>query len=253
MRCPSSGSAADQRGEILRACSGTGKLLRAQYAPGRTVYNRCMTRGSTWSDRLIGAADEALRTVAGPGRAARPSPTESMAEPDLDPQARSASIEFMRVNHAGEIAAQALYSGQAVLARTDATREHLLEAGREEQDHLAWCQERLDELGARPSVLTPIWYAGAFTLGLIAGAAGDRISLGFIAETEKQVEAHIQDHLDRLPSADDKSAAILEQMAADEAHHGTTARLAGGVELPQPARSAMAIGGEILRRIAAKV
>jgi ubiquinone biosynthesis monooxygenase Coq7 len=176
-----------------------------------------------------------------------------MNEPDLGPQERAASIELMRVNHAGEIAAQALYSGQAVLARTGATREHLLEAGREEQDHLAWCQERLDELGARPSVLTPIWYAGAFTIGLIAGAAGDRISLGFIAETEKQVEAHIHDHLDRLPTEDEKSAAILEQMASDEAHHGTTARLAGGVELPGPARSAMAIGGEILRRIATKV
>ncbi len=212
-----------------------------------------MTRGSTWSDRLIGAADEALRTVAGPARAARPSPTKSMAEPDLDPQARAASIELMRVNHAGEIAAQALYSGQAVLARTGETREHLLDAGREEQDHLAWCQERLDELGAKPSALTPIWYAGAFTIGLIAGAAGDRISLGFIAETEKQVEAHIQDHLDRLPAEDEKSAAILEQMATDEAHHGTTARLAGGIELPELARSAMAVGGEILRRVAAKV
>lgn len=212
-----------------------------------------MTRGSTWSDRLIGAADEALRTVAGPARAARPSPTGPMTEPDLDARERAASIELMRVNHAGEIAAQALYSGQAVLARTAATREHLLQAGREEQDHLAWCQERLDELGARPSVLTPIWYAGAFTVGLIAGAAGDRISLGFIAETEKQVEAHIHDHLERLPVADGKSAAILEQMASDEAHHGTTARLAGGLDLPGPARSAMAIGGEILRRVAAKV
>ena len=212
-----------------------------------------MTRGSSWSDRLIGAADEALRTVAGPARAARPSPTESTTEPDLDPQERAASVALMRVNHAGEIAAQALYSGQAVFARTEATRKHLLEAGREEQDHLAWCHERLDELGARPSVLTPIWYAGAFTLGLIAGGAGDRISLGFIAETEKQVEAHIKDHLDRLPSTDDKSAAILEQMASDEAHHGTTARLAGGVDLPDPARSAMAVGGEILRRVAAKV
>ncbi|NIW25053.1 MAG: 2-polyprenyl-3-methyl-6-methoxy-1,4-benzoquinone monooxygenase [Gammaproteobacteria bacterium] len=212
-----------------------------------------MTRGSTWSDRLIGAADEALRTMTGRARAARPSPTAAMAEPELDPDERAASIELMRVNHAGEIAAQALYSGQAVLARAGKTREHLLEAGREEQDHLAWCHERLDELGARPSLLTPMWYAGAFTIGLIAGAAGDRISLGFIAETEKQVEAHIQDHLDRLPAADEKSAAILEQMASDEAHHGTTARLAGGVELPNPARSAMAIGGEILRRVAAKV
>ncbi len=226
---------------------------RRRYPRGGTVYNRGMTRGSTWSDRLIGAADEALRTVAGPARAARPSPTQSMPEPDLDAQERAASVELMRVNHAGEIAAQALYSGQAVLARTAATREHLIQAGREEQDHLAWCRERLDELGARPSALTPIWYAGAFTLGLVAGAAGDRISLGFIAETERQVEAHIHDHLDRLPKADEKSVAILEQMASDESHHGTTARLAGGIDLPAAARSAMALGGEILRRVAAKV
>ncbi|MDH3419623.1 MAG: 2-polyprenyl-3-methyl-6-methoxy-1,4-benzoquinone monooxygenase [Gammaproteobacteria bacterium] len=212
-----------------------------------------MTRGSTWSDRLIGAADEALRAVTGPAGATRPSPAGSMADSNLDPQQRATSIELMRVNHAGEIAAQALYSGQAVLARATATREHLLQAGREEQDHLAWCRERLEELGARPSLLTPVWYAGAFTIGLIAGAAGDRISLGFIAETEKQVEAHIHDHLDRLPPADEKSAAILEQMASDEAHHGTTARLAGGVDLPTPARSLMTVGGEILRRVAAKV
>jgi len=235
-------------------------LARCAARPGagasealQTVYNQGMTRASTWSDRLIAAADEALRTLTGPTRAARPSPTAPMTEPKLDRAERDASIELMRVNHSGEIAAQALYSGQAVFARSAQTRAHLLQAGREEQDHLAWCQERLDELGARPSLLTPAWYAGAFTIGLIAGAAGDRTSLGFIAETEKQVEAHIHDHLDRLPPADDKSTAILEQMASDEAHHGTTARLAGGVDLPEPVRSAMTVGGEILRHVAAKV
>lgn len=212
-----------------------------------------MTRTIGWSGRLISAADEALRTLSGLREPARPSPTAGIPEPELDAAERSASAELMRVNHSGEIAAQALYSGQAILARSARTRQHLLQAGREEQDHLAWCRERLEELDARPSLLAPAWYAGAFTLGLLAGAAGDRVSLGFIAETERQVEAHIHDHLARLPARDRKSAAILERMATDEAHHGTTARLAGGSELPRPVRSVMTIGGEILRRIAAKV
>jgi 3-demethoxyubiquinol 3-hydroxylase len=176
-----------------------------------------------------------------------------MSSPDLDAAERRESAELMRVNHAGEIAAQALYSGQAILARSDRTQAQLLQAGREEQDHLAWCRERLGELDARPSLLTPAWYAGAFALGVLAGAAGDRISLGFVAETERQVEAHIHDHLARLPAQDRTSAAILERMAADEAHHGTTARLAGGIELPRPVRSLMTLGGEILRHVAAKV
>jgi len=199
------------------------------------------------------ALDEALRTIAGRAAAERPNPAGAIDEPMLDADERAASGALMRVNHAGEIAAQALYSGQAVFARTPATRELLRRAGREEQDHLAWCRERLTELGARSSLLTPAWYAGAFALGLIAGAAGDRYSLGFIAETERQVEAHINDHLARLPGGDTRSAAILEHMAADEAHHGTTAQHAGGIDLPTPVRSAMRLGGEILRRVAAKV
>lgn len=207
----------------------------------------------SWSDRLICAADEALRTLRGDPHGPRPSPTADLAEPDLDLQDRATSAALMRVNHAGEIAAQALYTGQAIFARSDRTRRYLLQAGREEQDHLAWCEGRLEELDARPSLLTPAWYAGAFALGLLAGATGDRVSLGFIAETERQVEAHIHDHLERLPVKDRKSAVILEQMAADEAHHGTTAKLAGGVELPRVVRSAMAVGGEILRQVAAKL
>jgi len=199
------------------------------------------------------ALDEALRTIAGRVDAARPNPAREIDEPALDADERATSGALMRVNHAGEIAAQALYSGQAVFARAPGTREHMRQAGREEQDHLAWCRERLTELGTRPSLLTPAWYAGAFALGLVAGAAGDRYSLGFIAETERQVEAHINDHLARLPASDTRSAAILEHMAADEAHHGTTAQHAGGVDLPTPVRSAMRLGGEILRRVAAKV
>jgi ubiquinone biosynthesis monooxygenase Coq7 len=212
-----------------------------------------MNRRITWPDRLLAAADDALRAISGVAAPARPSPAAGHADPDLADTERRSSAALMRVNHAGEVAAQALYSGQAVFARSARTREHLLAAGREEQDHLAWCRQRLDELGARPSLLTPAWYAGAFSLGLIAGAAGDRISLGFIAETERQVEAHIHDHLGRLPADDHRSAAILEQMATDEAHHGNAARVEGGVELPQAVRSAMAVGGEILRRVAAKV
>ena len=206
-----------------------------------------------WPDRLLTAADEALRTLSGVARAARPSPTAGLADRELNPGERRASAALMRVNHAGEIAAQALYTGQAVLSRSQATRAHLLAAGREEQDHLAWCRQRLEELGARPSLFTPVWYAGAFTLGVLAGAAGDRVSLGFVAETERQVEAHLRDHLARVPEQDEKSSTILERMAADEAHHGTTATLAGGVEPPRAVSAIMAVGGEILRQVAARL
>ncbi|HEY5624085.1 MAG TPA: 2-polyprenyl-3-methyl-6-methoxy-1,4-benzoquinone monooxygenase, partial [Gammaproteobacteria bacterium] len=204
-------------------------------------------------DRLLIAADQALKTLAAPPGAARPSPAANLEEPELTADERAQCAALMRVNHAGEIAAQALYSGQAVFARTDETREHLLAAAAEEEDHLAWCAERIDELGGRRSLLDPVWYAGCFALGMLAGAAGDEKSLGFIAETEDQVEAHLGDHLGRLPEADTKSKAILDRMAADEARHGSTARKHGGVELPQPVRSLMSVGGEILRKIALKL
>jgi len=203
-----------------------------------------------WQDRLVCAVDQALRTLTAPPAASRPSPAEKIPETDLTPPERRVSAELMRVNHAGEIAAQALYSGQSVLARSQETRRHLHQAADEERDHLAWCATRLMELDGRPSVLNPIWYGGSFMLGLIAGSLGDRISLGFIAETERQVEAHLQDHLERLPQDDARSAAVLQRMAEDEIHHGTTARLGGGVELPTPVRSLMAAGGELLRRTA---
>ena len=154
----------------------------------------------------------------------------------------------MRVNRAGEIAAQALYLGQSLLARSDETRHRLLDAADEERDHLVWCTQRLAELGGSKSMLDPIWYAGAAVAGALAGAAGDRASLGFVGETERQVEAHLGDHLRRLPVRDARSRAILEQMAADEAHHGTMAKLAGGREMPAPVRRLMAVGGEVLRR-----
>jgi ubiquinone biosynthesis monooxygenase Coq7 len=145
----------------------------------------------------------------------------------------------MRVTHAGEVAAQALYHGQAAFARTPELRDMLLQAAREEADHLAWCQQRLGELDARPSLLGPLWYAGSFAIGAVAASLGDRISLGFVAETERQVEGHIDDHLGRLPQADARSRAILEAMRHDEIVHGESARNAGGTELPAPAREAM--------------
>lgn len=160
------------------------------------------------------------------------------------------SCSLMRVNHAGEISAQALYLGQAVLARSETTRKHLLAAAAEEQDHLAWCAERIDELGGSRSRLDPIWYLGSLGIGMLAAAAGDRVSLGFIVETEKQVEAHLDDHLGRLPEQDVKSRAILRQMAADEARHGSMAEDAGGAQLAQPVHRLMGLGGEMLRQIA---
>jgi ubiquinone biosynthesis monooxygenase Coq7 len=206
-----------------------------------------------WSDRLIATLDDGLRALGGTSDAARPSPAEHVSDTDLDDEERHTSAALLRVNHAGELAAQGLYSGQALLARTNRARAQLRAAAREESDHLAWCAARLEQLGGRPSLLAPFWYAGSFCIGMLAGSCGDELSLGFVAETERQVEAHLEDHLRRLPAADRKSGAILARMAADEAHHGTMASLAGGAELPPTVRRCMAIGGEVLRRIAAIV
>ncbi len=145
----------------------------------------------------------------------------------------------MRVNHSGEIAAQALYHGQALVARSAATRDLLLKAAREETDHLAWCETRLKELSSRPSLLNPLWYAGSFAIGALTGLLGDRASLGFVVETERQVEGHLDEHLARLPPDDARSRAILEAMQRDEVAHGATAKAAGGSELPLPVRSLM--------------
>lgn len=209
-----------------------------------------MTTKLTVQDLLIAAVDEGLRTLTATAPSSRPNPARTVEDAPLTSDEKRLSAALMRVNHAGEIAAQALYVGQAIGARRPETRAHLLDAAREERDHLDWCRTRLDELGARPSLLGPFWYAGSFCIGLAAGALGDAVSLGFVSETERQVEAHLKDHLERLPPRDVKSRAILERMAEDEVHHGTTARLAGGIPLPAPVRSLMSIGGEILRRTA---
>ena len=212
-----------------------------------------MARNISWEDRLVAAADQALRTLAGPNRPQRSSPADQLQDTPLSKQQCRSSAALMRVNHAGEIAAQALYSGQSIFARTEATRKHLLNAAAEEEDHLAWCAKRIAELDDRRSLLDPVWYTGSFILGLVAGSAGDQVSLGFIAETERQVEAHLQDHLNKLPETDAKSRAILERMAADEAHHATTAKLSGGSDLPHATRSLMAFGGEMLRQISLRL
>ena len=156
----------------------------------------------------------------------------------------------MRVNHAGEVAAQALYHGQALVAREPEVREFLLQAAGEEGDHLQWCERRLNELGARPSVFNPLWYAGAALIGAVAGLIGDRVSLGFVAETERQVEGHLDRHLARLPPADESSRAILEAMMADEIRHADNARARGGVELPRPLGALMGVTAQLMTRTA---
>ena len=189
-------------------------------------------------DTLISTVDKALRSVLAPAQAARPLPATGAA-PGLTEAERRESGALMRVNHTGEVAAQALYHGQAFVARNENTRQMLLKAAREETDHLAWCETRLSELQSRPSLLNPLWYAGSFAIGALAATFGDRVSLGFVAETERQVEGHLNVHLARLPAADLRSRAILEQMRTDEISHGAAARTAGGTELPAPARVLM--------------
>ena len=190
-------------------------------------------------DSAIAVADRALRAVFAPARSSRPAPGGAAAPPPLSETDRRSAAGLMRVNHTGELAAQALYHGQALLARSEKTRALLMEAARAESDHLAWCETRLKELAARPSLLNPLWYAGSFAIGALAALAGDRASLGFVAETERQVEGHLDAHLGRLPASDARSRAILETMRAEEVAHGATASSAGGVPLPQPVRALM--------------
>ncbi len=193
-------------------------------------------------DRLIAGADEALRTVFSPAAGpARETPGRELDEAVDDPGERRHVAGLMRVNHAGEVAAQGLYRGQAATARLEQVREAMDEAAREETDHLAWCEERLEQLGSRPSLLNPLWYAGSYLIGAGAGLIGDRWSLGFVAETERQVARHLDDHLARLPSGDLRSRAILDQMRSDELRHRETALEAGGADLPAPVKGLMSL------------
>src|SRR5262245_20504579 len=204
----------------------------------------------TGLDLLWAAADRALHTLAAPASAQRPNPAQAEASPELADGERRHVAGLMRVNHAGEIAAQALYHGQALTARDPEVREALLTAARDETDHLAWCERRIRELGSHTSVLGPFWYAGSFVIGAIAGLAGDRNSLGFVAETERQVTEHLESHLERLPAGDARSRAIGVEMQRDEARHGHEAQEAGARPLPALIRGIMRNTARIMTRSA---
>lgn len=206
------------------------------------------TRNLSPLDRFISELDKALHT-AFPGSmhtAARPNPAAAAAPDEMEVQERHLSGRLMRVNHAGEIAAQALYQGQAFTAHSDVVRSGMAQSAAEEVDHLAWCERRLQELDARTSKLDPFWYLGSFAIGAMAGILGDKFSLGFVAETERQVVEHLDRHLQRLPAGDHKSRAILEQMKQDEARHGTIATHAGGGSMPEPVRNLMRLTSKIM-------
>jgi ubiquinone biosynthesis monooxygenase Coq7 len=204
-------------------------------------------------DTLIIGFDRALRTLAGNVAATRPAPGADLPEADLAPEARRHAAALMRVNHTGEVCAQALYSAQALVARDEAIKARFAAAAREEEEHLAWTQARLAALGDRASLANPLWYAGSFAIGIVAGLAGDRASLGFVAETERQVEEHLTVHMDRLPDADRKSRAVVDQMRDDEIRHGAMAVEAGAVPLPYPVKRLMRAAADVMRAVAYRV
>ncbi|NBD95766.1 MAG: 2-polyprenyl-3-methyl-6-methoxy-1,4-benzoquinone monooxygenase [Gammaproteobacteria bacterium] len=202
-------------------------------------------------DQLLGQLDSGLRAAFGPPPSGtRPSPAEQLEETGLDEDQRRLAAGLMRINHTGEVCAQALYAGQAATARSEQVRDQMAEAAREEEDHLAWCAERLDELASRPSLFNPLWYAGSFSIGAAAGFAGDPWSLGFVEATERQVEAHLEEHLDRLPPQDQRSRAIVAQMKEDEARHAQMALDHGSTILPAPVQRLMALTAGIMKAVA---
>lgn len=202
-------------------------------------------------DHLLINLDQALRTVAGkPAVTERANPADAYAESELSAAQKQRTARLMRVNHAGEVAAQALYQGQALTTHTPEVREKMQRAAQEENDHLAWCETRIKELDSHTSVLNPAWYIGSFAIGALAGRAGDKWSLGFVAETEQQVVKHLEEHLRQLPPHDVKSHAILEQMRRDENHHATTALEAGGAPLPTPIKHLMQLTSQVMTRTA---
>ena len=203
-------------------------------------------------DQLIIALDGGLRTVFASPHAARVYPANA-PEAALSDTERKYAAALMRVNHVGEVCAQALYSGQSLTAKNEAVRADMRQAAAEETDHLAWCEQRLNELGGRKSLLNPLWYGGAFTMGLVAGALGDKWNLGFLAETERQVEAHLDGHLQQLPEADARSRAVVEQMKTDEAQHAQTAVNHGAAALPVPVQRAMRFAANVMRNTARRI
>lgn len=204
-------------------------------------------------ERVIVEFDRALRAVAGVHQAERPSPARDVPEGELDAAARAHSAALMRVNHVGEVCAQALYQGQALTARNASVRDSLEQAAREEEDHLAWSLDRIEELGGSPSLLNPLWYAGALGLGMVAGALGDRWNLAFLAETERQVEDHLGGHLEQLAPTDARTRGVVEAMRADEARHRETAIALGAAELPPPVKSAMRALAKLMTTVAYRV
>jgi ubiquinone biosynthesis monooxygenase Coq7 len=212
-----------------------------------------MTMNGGVLDRVIEGFDIALRAVAGVHRAQRPSPAEGQAEGAFDDRERAHAAALMRVNHVGEVCAQALYQGQALTARDPGNRQALEHAALEEQDHLAWSAERIEELGGRLSFANPLWYVGAFAIGAAAGALGDRWSLAFLAETERQVEEHLSSHLSQLSGEDRRTRAVVEQMRADEARHRDTAISLGAAELPAPVRTAMRLMSRVMTTVAHRI
>jgi len=212
------------------------------------------TRHYTPVDKMIGNIDNAMRTIFGkPVITERPDPATNIEEADLTEQERKLSAGLMRVNHAGEVSAQGLYAGQALTARLPDVREKMERAALEENDHLDWCEKRVTALGENVSILSPFWYFGSFGIGAIAGIAGDKWSLGFVAETEHQVIRHLDDHLQRLPAKDAKSRAVVEQMKEDEAHHATVALQHGGAELPAPVKAMMKLTSKVMTTLAYKI
>lgn len=204
-------------------------------------------------DRAITMFDAALRTVSGVRQPARPSPAKPHREADLSQEARAHAAALMRVNHVGEVCAQALYQGQALTARDPGNRAALEQAAGEERDHLAWSADRIGELGGRPSLLNPLWYAGALAMGVAAGALGDRWNLAFLAETERQVEQHLSGHLERLDPEDRRTRAVVEAMRADEQKHRETALSLGAAELPEPVKLVMRAAAKVMTTVAYRV
>lgn len=198
-------------------------------------------------DQLVAGLDDALRVIAGrPHTTERANPAANVEATELSDAERKHAAGLMRVNHAGEIAAQGLYQGQALTAKLERVREQMERSALEEEDHLAWCENRLTELGSGPSTLAPLWFGGAYAMGVLAGAAGDRWSLGFVVETERQVVEHLESHLEHLPEADQKSRAVVAQMRADEQEHAQVAKRAGAAELPPPIKALMRLTAKVM-------
>lgn len=235
---------------FVSVCLHAARQAALSAAPGFGIFVVMQARRYSTLDRLVITVDHGLRTVFGKPPSDRASPAEGCEEAELTPAQRRDVGGLMRINHAGEVCAQALYQGQALTARLPEVRQRMEMASQEENDHLVWCEQRLQELGTHTSRLNPLWYAGSFAIGAVAGLIGDKWSLGFVAETERQVVRHLDGHLEQLPEQDRRSRAIIEQMKIDEARHATVAVESGGTGLPDPAQKLMTLTSKIMTRAA---